>query len=205
MKKLDFILSAVIGEAVAWYFLLTFKELGSLAAKFGMGTTLLYIILPISFPILAIIAIWIANLLGKKFLFIFQLIKFFLVGALVTLIDLGLLKVLMSLTDIYAGPWYKALKATSATIAFTIKFLPARIWVFEKTGKEKQAQELVGFLIVSFIGIGINMLAADFIVNVIKPQMGFSIESWGSIGGIGAAFISLIWNFLASKFLVFKK
>jgi len=205
MKKVDIIFGAILGEAVAWYFLLTFKELGNLAAKFGMAAGSVYWLLPISFPILAVIALWIAYLLGKKILIIFQFSKFFLTGTAVTLVDLGVLNALMRITSIYAGNWFSVFKFISALVALMVKFLPAKLWVFEKMEKERQTKEFGGFIIFGIVGIGINVAAASFIVRIIGPQLGFSAESWANIGAIGAAFIGLAWNFMASKFFVFKK
>lgn len=205
MKKVDIIFGAILGEAVAWYFLLAFKELGNLVAKFGMSPNSVYWLLPISFPILAIMGLWIAYLLGKKILIIYQFSKFFLVGTAITLVDLGVLNVLMWITNIYTGIWFAIFKFISAIIALTVKFLPAKLWVFEKSEKEKQAKEFSGFIIVGIIGLGINVVAATLIVKL-GPQFNFSKESWANISAIGASFIAFFgWNFLASKFFVFKK
>ena len=204
MKKVDIIFGAILGEAVAWYFLLTFKELGNLLAKFGMSPNSVYGVLSISFPILAVIALWIAFIIGKKFLIIFQLVKFFLTGVAITLVDLGVLNFLMWIFGIYTGAWFSIFKSISAVTALTVKFLPAKLWVFEKSEKEKQAQEFGGFIVVGIVGIAINVLSASLIVKI-GPHFGFSPASWANIGAIGAAFIGLTWNFFGSKFFVFKK
>lgn len=205
MKKVDIIFGAILGEAVAWYFLLTFRELGNLAVKFGLPEGAIFWLLPIAFPILAVIGLWIAYILGKKILIIFQFSKFFLTGTAITLVDLGVLNVLMKITSVYAGTWFSVFKFISAMIALMVKFLPAKLWVFEKSGKEKQKQEFGGFIIVGIVGTAINVAAASFIVRIVGPQFGFSAESWANVGALGAAFIGLAWNFMASKFFVFKK
>ncbi len=209
MKKVDIALSAIIGEAVAVYFLWAFKELGSFVAKFGISQQSIYWILPISFPILAVAGIWISYIIGKRIKIVFQIAKYFLTGAFVTLVDAGVANFLMAITGIYAGIFYSLFKGISATIAFLTKFFGAKAWVFEKSGKEQKKEEKViefgSFIIVSVIGIGINVVAASFIVNVVPPQLGFSSESWANVGVIGAAFISYLWNFFGYKFFVFKK
>ena len=204
MKKLDIVLGIILGEAVAWYFLLTFQEIGNLAAKFGMASGSIYFILPVSFPILAVIALWLASILGKKFLILLQISKFFLIGVGITLVDLGVLNILMGISKIYAGKWFSVFKFISGIVALTVKFLPAKLWVFEKSEKEKQTQEFGGFIAVGIIGILINVAIASLIVRI-NPMFGFSRESWANVGAIGAAFIGLAWNFFASKFLIFKK
>ncbi|MCX6764240.1 MAG: GtrA family protein [Candidatus Nealsonbacteria bacterium] len=204
MKKLDIILGIILGEAVAWYFLLSIKELGVFAGKIGMSPASIYWLLPISFPILTIIALWIASILGKKFLIILQFSKFFLTGTGITLVDLGVLNVLMWIFKIYAGKWFSVFKFISGIVALMVKFLPAKLWVFEKSEKGKQKQEFGGFIIVGIVGLLINVAIASFIVKI-NPMFGFSKESWANVGAIGAAFIGLAWNFFASKFFVFKK
>lgn len=209
MKKNDVVVSAVIGELVAIYFLWAFGELNSVSVKFGLPQGSIFWILPISFPILAVAGLWIAYILGKKIKLIFQIAKYFLTGAFVTLVDLGILKFLMAASGITSGIIYSVFKGTSATIAFLTKFFGAKAWVFEKSGKEQKKEEKIvefgSFVVVSVIGIAINVGAASFIVNMIPPQAGLSSQSWGSIGGIGAAFVSYLWNFFGYKYFVFKK
>lgn len=220
MKKVDIIFGAILGELVAWYFILAFKELGSLIAKFGLTPDSVYFILPISFPILAVAALWIAYILGKKFLIILQFSKFFLTGTAITLVDLGVLNFLIWFSEEYtdiifsaaivslsvgiAIYWSSVFKFISAVISLTVKFLPAKLWVFEKSEKEKQKKEFSGFIAVGIIGLLINVAAFTLIVGI-NPIFGFSKESWANVGAIGAAFIGLGWNFLGSKFFVFKK
>ncbi|MCD6550130.1 GtrA family protein, partial [bacterium] len=205
----DIIISAIIGELVAVYFLWAFEELNSIVAKFGLPQGSVFWILPVSFPILAVIGLWIAYIIGKKIKLIFQIAKYFLTGAFVTLVDLGILKFLMVISGISSGIVYSIFKGSSATIAFLTKFFGAKAWVFEKSGKEQKKEEKIiefgSFVVVSVIGIVINVVAASFIVNVIPPQAQLSSQSWGSVGGIGGAFVSYLWNFFGYKYFVFKK
>jgi putative flippase GtrA len=58
---------------------------------------------------------------------------------------------------------------------------------------------------VTTIGFLINVGVASFVVNVIGTQAGISEKLWATVGAIAAAFCAFIWNFLASKFIVFKR
>jgi mannitol-specific phosphotransferase system IIBC component len=73
MKKIDYILAAVsglgLGILLAW-----------MIKGFGIAIPALNYILPVVFPILAILGIWICYVIGKKYLFVFQLGKFLLIG-----------------------------------------------------------------------------------------------------------------------------
>jgi putative flippase GtrA len=53
--------------------------------------------------------------------------------------------------------------------------------------------------------LGLNVGAASLVVNVIGPQFGMSEKLWANVGGIGAAFAVVVWNFIGYKFIVFRK
>ena len=82
MKRIDIIAPLIIGEIVALSGLAILKNL-------GIEKNILYLVLPIALPILSLLGLWVAFIIGKKFLIFFQASKFVLVGALNTLIDLG--------------------------------------------------------------------------------------------------------------------
>ena len=66
-------------------------------------------------------------------------------------------------------------------------------------------KEFGKFFLVSLGGFIINVTVASLVVNLIQPQFGLSETIWANIGGIVAALVTVIWNFLGYKFLVFKK
>ncbi|MDI6591959.1 MAG: GtrA family protein [Patescibacteria group bacterium] len=196
MKRIDIILALLIGEIIAWFFLGILKNI-EIEIKF------LSWILVISFPILALSGIWIAWFLKEKFLWIFQAAKFLLVGAVATLVDLGVLNLLIWISGIATGFLYSIFKGFSFILATCSKYLGDKFWAFEKM--ERMGKEFVQFFAVTLIGLGINIGAASLIVNVAGPQFGLTEKIWANIGAILAAFVSAVWNFLGYKFLVFKK
>ena len=198
MKKIDIILALVIGEVIAWFFYGILKNLGFEIRFLGL-------ILVIFFPILALLGIWIAWLLGKKFLWIFPAAKFLLIGALATLVDLGVLNLLIWISGLAAGLPFSIFKGISFIVATCSKYLGDKFWAFEKMEKIGIGKEFNQFFIVTLIGLGINIGAASLIVNVAGPQFGLTEKIWANIGAILAAFVSAVWNFLAYKFIVFKK
>jgi len=198
MKKIDIILALVIGEVIAWFFYGILKNLGFEIRFLGL-------ILVIFFPILALLGIWIAWLLGKKFLWIFQAAKFLLIGALATLVDLGVLNLLIWISGLAAGLPFSIFKGISFIVATCSKYLGDKFWAFEKMEKIGIGKEFNQFFIVTLIGLGINIGAASLIVNVAGPQFGLTEKIWANIGAILAAFGSAVWNFFGYKFIVFKK
>lgn len=198
MKKIDIILALIIGEIVAWFF---FGILKNLEVEIGILSLALLIL----FPILSVLGLWIAFLIGKKFLFVYQIAKFFLIGALATVADIALLNLLFWIFGIATGIYFSVFKGVSFLIATSSKYLGDKFWAFEKMEKVGMRKEFSQFFAVTLGGLIINVGVASYIVNVFGAQFGISEKIWANIGAIIAAFSTIIWNFIGYKFLVFKK
>ncbi len=201
LKKSDIILSIIIGEVTSWYFIYI---LSSLPARLNFSPKILWSLI-IVFPILSLFGIWIAFLIGKKFLFVFQLAKFALMGVIATLVDLGILAFLISSFGIDKGAWYLVFKGSSFIVATLSKYFGDKLWAFEKNEMEGLGEEFSKFFIVTLGGLLINVAIASFVVNTIGPQFGLKPKLWANIGGVIAALGTVVWNFVGYKFLVFKK
>lgn len=201
MKKSDIVVSLVIGEIVALYFV---NLLGEISDKLPVPGQWLWS-LTVIFPILSIVCLWLASLIGKRFLFVYQLAKFILIGALATIFDLGTLSLFIKLSAVTAGVYYLVFKGISFVVATAAKYFADKFWAFEKKETGKMAKEFIQFFLVTAVGLVINVGAAGLFVNMLKPQMGFSAESWANLGGIFAVLITFTWNFIGYKFIVFKK
>ncbi len=196
MKKSDILAAVIIGEVSAWLTLLIFKNI-RLELPFWWG-------LPIVLPILALIGLWIASILGKRLFIIYQAAKFLLVGILNTLIDLGVLNFLILITGVASGLNFSFFKGISFLVAVVNSYFWNKFWTFEKREITKAPKEFVQFFTVALIGLGINVGVASLVVNVIGPQFGLSEKIWANIGAITATFIGMTWNFLGYKFIVFR-
>jgi len=203
MNKTDAIIAAAIGEATAWYFINLLGEQG-IAEKLGPLARQLWI-LAILFPILAPLGLWVASLLGKKFLSIYQLAKFLLIGVIATIFDLGTLALFINLSGISSGYGFTMFKGTSFIIATVLKYVPDKYWAFKKKESGNVKKELFQFFCVTLVGLGVNMFIANFIVNTMGPQFGLPAKLWANLGGIGAVVVTFAWNFIGYKFIVFKK
>jgi putative flippase GtrA len=134
--------------------------------------------------------------------------KFVLVGGLNTLIDLGVLNLLMFATKIASGPWYSGFKGISFIAAVINSYLLNKFWTFKSKDSTNTGKEFIQFLVVSVLGFAINVGVATFVVNVISPKLAYSGVSeviWANIGAVAATFCAMIWNFIGYKFIVFKK
>ncbi len=196
MKRVDIVLALITGEITAWFF---YYLLGDVVKVDNLG-----LILAVSFPILAVIGVWLAWLLGKRFLWLFQLAKYLLIGVLATITDLGVLNLLMLASGITAGGLFSVFKGVSFLIATSAKYFGDKFWAFEKMERTGMGKEFSKFFFVTLIGLGLNVGTASFIVNVVGPQFGISSTLWANVGGIAAAFAVTAWNFIGYKFIVFK-
>ncbi len=210
-RKTDLISALIIGEMVAW---LTFTILKTLEFDTVIYQTMidflgwkihLGLFLAVIIPVVAAICLYITNVLGKKVPVIFEAGKFVTVGISNTLIDWGVLNLQILLTGITAGLFYPIFKGASFLIALINSFLWNKFWTFKKRKVEKTGTEFLQFLIISAVGLGINVGIASLLVNLIGPQAGISPKVWATVGALIATIFSMVWNFLGYKFIVFKK
>jgi putative flippase GtrA len=198
MKKIDFTLAIITGEGVAWLFIWLIKNS-------PLNLPLLNLILPISFPILAVIALWIAELIGKKLPFVYQLAKFLLIGAFFAVFDLIILNSLMTYFGIGREDVvkYVIFVALSFTLVTIFKYFANKYWAFEKLEKERIEREFGIFFFVTAISgiiqVGVASLLFKFLILVTSPLLA------GNIGKILGIIAASAWNFICYKFLVFKK
>jgi putative flippase GtrA len=198
MKWVDIILSIITAEGVAGLFIWLIKN-SSLNLPF------LNWLLPVLFPILAIFGIWVAEIIGKRFLFIYQLAKFLLVGAFFAVFDLIILNSLMAYFGITKEEIlkYSTFVIVSFTIVTIFKYFANKYWAFEKTEKERMEKEFGIFFLVTAISgliqVGVASLLFKFLILAISPLLA------GNVGKILGIVVASVWNFLCYKFLVFKK
>lgn len=195
-RKIDILSALIIGEVSAWLLLVISKN---------MSLTFNYLwLFPIILPILSLAGLWVSFWLGRKFLIIFQAAKFILVGILNTLIDLGVLNFLILISEINKGLGFSVFKGISFTVAVINSYFWNKFWTFKKSKTTKTGKEFIQFIIVSLIGFGLNVGSASLIVNIIGPQFGLTEKIWANVGATGATALSMVWNFVGYKFIVFK-
>lgn len=174
----------------------------------GLEITIPYIwSLLVIFPILSVIGMSVALFLGKKFPILIQAAKFLLVGGLNTIIDLGVLNLLIFVFGATVGILFSFFKGISFIVAVLNSYVWNKYWTFSSTSTDvaKSGKEFVQFLVVSIGGLVINVGTASIVVTVIGAQFGLSDALWANVAAIAAAFTSLLWNFVGYKLIVFKK
>lgn len=191
--KKDAILAVIIGLLVPVLFFIILKNLSFVLPfnKFWLLTIM---------PPLALMGLYVAFRIALIWRpFIFQFGKFFLVGGLNTFLDLGILNLLIFLTDITQGVRFSMFKAISFVITVVNSYFWNKFWTFQKTGSF-----ILFFVIVSGSFL-INVGIASLLVNVIGVPDGFSSKQWDNLAALSSVVFVLIWNFLGMKFIVFKK
>jgi putative flippase GtrA len=200
MKKIDAVLALVTGEGVAWLFIWLLKNSPDISLPF------LNWLLPILFPILAVFALWIAYTIGKKYLFVYQLAKFLLIGAFFAIFDLIILNLLMEEFGISkdSGLKYSLFVAISFIIATTVKYIADKYWAFEKSEKEQMGVEFVKFFLITLVSGVIQVGVASVVFNALSSS-GMTEVVLGNVGKILGIAVASVLNFICYKFIVFKK
>ena len=200
MKKIDFILALIIGEGIAGLFLWLLKNSPNLNLPF------LYWFLPIFLPFFSLFCLWLAYLIGKKYLFVYQLAKFLLIGGVFAIFDLIILNLLLEYFGIKKEETikYAIFVGISFVIATTGKYIADKYWAFEKTERTEMGSEFIKFFVITLISGGIQVVTASFVFSVFTSFLGSEIVG-ANLGKIFGITVASAWNFIGYKFIVFKK
>ncbi len=144
----------------------------------------------------------VARLLSHFLPILLQLAKFVVVGVLNTLVDLGVLNLIIFIAGVTLGPLYVVFKSISFIVAVLNSYIWNKYWTFESGNKE--TKELLQFFAVSLIGFIINVGIASAVANFVFIP-GFSDIRMANLGALTGTIFGLAWNFLGYKFVVFKK
>lgn len=165
---------------------------------------------PIEFfaPLLALLSalgIAVGYVLSKFRGFFFQLSKFGLVGVTNTVIDLGIYNLFIFISDVSSGYLIAVFKSFAVLAAIINSYIWNKFWSFEHKDTGNVGEEFMQFLLVSLIGLLLNVGITSLVVNVIGAPAGMSEKAWANVGGLTASILVLTWNFIGYKFFVFKK
>jgi putative flippase GtrA len=158
----------------------------------------------VGFTFLAPLALLVAYLIGKAIPVVYQFAKFAAVGALNTFMDVGILNLEIFLSGQATGLYYPVFKGISFLVATTNSFFWNKFWTFGSRNT-KVSGEALKFYLFSAIGWVLNVGIATFIVNGLTKPSAVSVNIWANIGALCGVVVSLIWDFAAYKFFVFKQ
>ncbi|MBI4129035.1 MAG: GtrA family protein [Parcubacteria group bacterium] len=213
MKKKDIIAGVIIGEAIAWLLFLIASNIVSnpdegktIAPIFAIAASYAGLfVLTIGFPLATLFGLWVATRIAGRIPILYQLAKFVLVGVLNTLIDIGVLNLMIFLTHIRTGYPIPVFAALGFVAALVNSYAWNKLWTFENTETTAITKEFQSFFIVSLVGLALNVGTVHVVVNVITAPADVNQVVWDNLAKILGSIASLIWNFVGYKFFVFKK
>lgn len=199
MKVIDVILALIFGRVMG-FLVGDFLREWNINIGFYWALTIWLI-----FPTVALLFLWMAQVISRKLPFVFQAAKFILVGAAATVVDLKLFEFGWAFFLPHIESAVIVAKGSSFIIATLLKYWGNKKWAFQKHGKENIHKEIAQFFSVTLVGLVIDLLSFSYFVNILGPQFGIPGAIWVKISVIFAGIAAALWNFSGYKFLVFKK
>lgn len=120
-----------------------------------------------------------------------QIIKFGIVGGLAFVIDYSLLYILTE----FCGIYYFYSSIISFIVSLIFNYIASIKWVFD-VNKKQTLKDIIIFITLSVIGLGINQLVMYIMVETMKVYY--------MISKIVATAIVMIWNFITRKIFIEK-
>lgn len=132
-----------------------------------------------------------------------RLVRFAIVGTINTVVDLGVLNILIyifGLTQPYIFPLYKGI---SFTCAFMNSYFMNKNFTFKD--RKKRKYNFYSFTFFSLISLLINVLSSSFLFYLLSSNYIFlNTHPIATLSGIFGAILGLFINYLSYNYLVFK-
>jgi len=160
-------------------------------------------------PLGALAVVYVGVRLGRRRPALGAAAKFVVVGAANTLIDLGLLNLLLAAAGVITPLLFAFFKAISFSLAVSHSFFWNRSWSFAPApGAGARRQQSLGsqfslFLLATLVGLTLNTGVATLLVSLGPPVAFLSPLQWANVAAGLALLVSTLWNFCAYHFLVF--
>lgn len=133
-----------------------------------------------------------------------QIIRYGMVGILNTLIDFLTLNILVAIGGITSGFPLVLCNAVAFFSANLNGYFLNKKWTFaEKDGTS--LKQYCYYLLLAAGGLLINSLILYLIVTTCPRPAALTPTWWLNVAKIGATAASMIWNYLACRFIIFRK
>jgi len=201
MNKKDFLMVAIAGFFTALFLLPTLKNVKLL------GISNLFYLLMVILPILWMLALVVGRFLNRWFTWIYQFVKFCVIGFLNAAIDFGVLNLLSLYTGITSGFILGGVNVPGFIIAATNSYFWNKFWVFShkrQIGEKVSYGDLPTFVAVVVSGALVNSGLVVLFSTYFHPAFGMSPERWLNIAKVVASAAALAWNFIGFKLFVFR-
>jgi putative flippase GtrA len=199
IKKSDVIAALIAGELIAIFAWITVST--SQMERLEIFRWIIFLVM----PILAVLGLFVAEIVARWWGSFWQISKFLLVGILNTFVDLGVFNSLKAGFGIFeAGFLLAGFKAVSFVAAVINSFFWNKFWVFERKGRGDIGKQFGVFFIISTVGIILNTGVFYLLTALIGAPKGISTALWHNISVILAGLAVFTWNFLGYKLIVFR-
>ncbi len=206
-RKIDYLVAAIVGFITAVFFFPTLKNAGFSESINLKIISVPIILLPVIFPVLWVIGVALGKVLMRWLSFTYQFAKFVVIGFLNTSIDFGTLNLLSSFLGITKGLIIGGVNLPGFVLAATNSYLWNKFWVFRKERKEGEKidySDFWSFLLVVISSTVLNGGTVIVITTYVSALGGLSESQWLNVAKVSATVISLVWNFIGLKLLVFR-
>lgn len=201
ITKKDILVSISAGIFTALFWTAVFIRLGTFEGL-GFGWAVWGLVAVV--PIVYIFGLYVGAWLSKRWAFFESFAKYVMVGFLNTGVDFGVFNFLMFVTgDERPGLGLAIFKAISFIIAVTNSYFWNRYWVFKADTSPDRVKEFARFFVVNIVGAIINVSITYGVTLNVAPQFGFNQIVWNNIAAVIAGSVTLIWNFVGMRFVVF--
>lgn len=197
-NRIDYYIALLIGFLTGVFAIPTLLNI-------GIRSQGILIIIPLLTPLLFVFGIWLGKFLSRWLSFFAQFGKFAAVGFLNTAIDFGILHLLSATTGVTEGFKIGGVNAPGFAAAAFNGYLWNQLWVFRARDKDEGFfHDFPTFLVVTIAGALINSAVVVLITTYVPFFEVFNKEVRLTLAKVAATVISMVWNFVGYKFLVFR-
>lgn len=200
LAERDLINALIVGEMAAVFLMISFYSFleGNVA--------LVWYFFPVIFPALSVAYTWIFFSWGRRYISAFHAGKFTQVGVLNGAMDFGILNLLIMITGVGGGILYSLFKFISVSTSLANSYFWNKNWTFDHIEAEDERKEFAAFLVVSVIGLVVNVIVFTIMVYALPffftNAKSVIIANWSA--GFAAVFANA-WNFMGYRHFVFVK
>jgi putative flippase GtrA len=134
-----------------------------------------------------------------------QATRFCIVGVVNTVVDIGVLNLLIVFYGAgHSGPLFTVFKTISFVVALLNSFYMNSKWTFAdgESGSRTTVTQGAQFLVVSVVASVVNIGSASYVATFMKPPVELT-SYWPTVAALVGTVFSFVFNFLGYKFLVF--
>ncbi|MFY9463224.1 MAG: GtrA family protein [Candidatus Sungiibacteriota bacterium] len=199
MKKIDYGIGGLVGFFAGVAMVPT-------AYAVGVHSPAILLALPWVGAACILFGVWLGGFLSRWMPVFAQLGKFGAVGIFNTAIDFGVLNLLSRASGITAGFILGGVNMPGFAIAVVNSYLFNKLWVFKDNTKgEPFMHDFPRFFAVTFIGVMLNSGLVIFLTTYAPFLSGITPSVRLNLAKASATIVTLVWNFLGYKLIVFRK